>query len=69
MNVKKSRSVSEACVHLKGVGVSTPALAAPHWDYISRHHLGFVTAAASLQIYNCLVLISSTLAPDVDGQN
>lgn len=49
-------------VHLKGISVSTRALMEPQWDYISQHHLSFVTAAAitaSLQIYNCLIPISS----------
>lgn len=51
------------CVHLKGISVSTSALMEPQWDYISQHHLSFVTAmaiTASLQIYNGLTLISSS---------
>ena len=50
-------------VHPKGIGISTPALTEPQWDYISQHRLGFVTAAAiiaSLQIHNCPILISSS---------
>ena len=60
---KKKKDTFWVCVRLKGVGVSTGALTAPRWDYISRRHLSFVTAAAitaSLQIYNCLALISGT---------
>lgn len=51
------------CVHLKGISVSIPALMEPQWDYISLHHLSFVTPEAimaSLQIHNCPILISSS---------
>lgn len=50
------------CVHFKGIHVSTSALMGPQWDYISQHHLSFVTASAimaSLQIHNCPILINS----------
>lgn len=51
------------CVHLKGISASTSALMGPQWDYISQHHLSFVTAmaiTASLQIHNRPILISSS---------
>lgn len=51
------------CVHLKDISVSTSALTAPQWDYISQHNLSFVTATAimaSLQIHNWPILISSS---------
>lgn len=51
------------CVHVKGIRVSTHALMGPQWDYISENHLSFVTAMAimaSLQIYNCPILISGS---------
>ncbi len=60
------------CVHFKDIGVSTPALMWPQWDYISQHHLSFVTAMAiiaSLQIHNCPALIMLSPGPDVDDQN
>lgn len=47
--------------HQKGVSVSPPALTEPRRDYISSHHLSFVTVKAiiaSLQNHNWLVLIS-----------
>lgn len=60
---KELTHVLGLCVHLKGISLSTPALTGPQWDYISQHHLSFVTATAiiaSLQIHNCPILISSS---------
>lgn len=69
---KELLHVLGVCVHLKGISVSTSALTGPQWDYISPHHLGFVTATAitaSLQIHNCLILISRSRVQMWDGQN
>lgn len=62
MKIELIRALS-LCVRLKGIGVCTSALMEPQWDYISQHHLSFVTAEAimaSLQIHNCPILISSS---------
>lgn len=62
MKIELIRALS-LCVCLKGIGVCTSALMEPQWDYISQHHLSFVTAKAimaSLQIHNCPILISSS---------
>lgn len=59
---RRELNVLGACVHLKGIGVSSSALSGPQRDYISQYYLSFATATAitaSLQIHNRPVLISS----------